>query len=379
MSRKFLALLGAASLLLAVGIAMSAQAMLKTIVDFGSRTHGYIGPGDVNSGALAWYGMRAYSAAYAAAHGKAFNLKAGAPTKDITFLSNGNVDVATALVFEGVSGTASCTIAPGIGNTGTLTCASGSGTMATDGELFGSGVAAGTFVLPGFICTSYPCTLTNGIYPSQTVSSAVTVTSYNPGVVRIWYDQSGANSCSGPCDVGPINNNIFFISSCYKFNGRPCFYTDGAGYGGLTITSTSPPLTFSAFGERIGAYTTYGVMADLYNGSGDDETYWNNTANTVSNNYFTSTANDDVIHAMQFTYTATGASSIINIDGTETSNTTTVRNNSTHFYVGTDHTSFEMHNQLFAEVGLWGAAWSSTLRKNMCNNQSKYYLNTTPC
>lgn len=61
----------------------------------------YQGPGDIFSGASAWYGLRAYSAAAAAAGQKAINIRrtSDSTTSDIRVLSNGNLDVATATTF----------------------------------------------------------------------------------------------------------------------------------------------------------------------------------------------------------------------------------------------------------------------------------------
>jgi hypothetical protein len=59
----------------------------------------YTGPGDISSGAYAWYGLRGYSAAYASPGTNcAIDIKdqAGAnPLTCIAILSNGNLDVAT--------------------------------------------------------------------------------------------------------------------------------------------------------------------------------------------------------------------------------------------------------------------------------------------
>jgi Alpha-L-arabinofuranosidase B, catalytic len=61
----------------------------------------YVGPGDIVSGAAAFYGLRAYNAAYATGANKAINVRrvSDNTTMDILILANGNLDVATATTF----------------------------------------------------------------------------------------------------------------------------------------------------------------------------------------------------------------------------------------------------------------------------------------
>jgi len=61
----------------------------------------YVGPGDIVSGAAAFYGLRAYNAAYATGSNKAINVRRSSDNTamDILILSNGNLDVATAMTF----------------------------------------------------------------------------------------------------------------------------------------------------------------------------------------------------------------------------------------------------------------------------------------
>lgn len=57
----------------------------------------YIGPGDVISGAYAWYGLRAYNAAYATGSNPALDIvdQAGANALTVNILSTGRLDVAS--------------------------------------------------------------------------------------------------------------------------------------------------------------------------------------------------------------------------------------------------------------------------------------------
>ena len=70
-------------------------------VPFGAY-NAYVGPGDIVSGATAWYGLRAYSAAVAATGTqKAINISRASDntTKDILIRKSGNLDTPTAATF----------------------------------------------------------------------------------------------------------------------------------------------------------------------------------------------------------------------------------------------------------------------------------------
>ena len=59
----------------------------------------YVGPGDIVSGALAWWGLRAYSAAYANSNGPIMDITDSvfANSATINVLSNGTLDMFLAL------------------------------------------------------------------------------------------------------------------------------------------------------------------------------------------------------------------------------------------------------------------------------------------
>ena len=61
----------------------------------------YSGPGDVVSGATAFYGLRGYNAAYSTGLNNAINIRrtSDSTTSNIVILANGNLDVATATTF----------------------------------------------------------------------------------------------------------------------------------------------------------------------------------------------------------------------------------------------------------------------------------------
>ena len=72
----------------------------------------YTGPGDVVSGATAWYGLRAYNAAYATGSNNAVNIRRASDntTSNIVILANGSLDTVTAASFAGTDATCTGTI-----------------------------------------------------------------------------------------------------------------------------------------------------------------------------------------------------------------------------------------------------------------------------
>ena len=72
-------------------------AKLSILPIFKKLSSSYTGPGDIASGAAAWWGVRGYSAAYSTGSNPAVDLvdQAGNNPITINILSNGNLDVAT--------------------------------------------------------------------------------------------------------------------------------------------------------------------------------------------------------------------------------------------------------------------------------------------
>jgi hypothetical protein len=76
--------------------------------DNGTAAASYTGPGDIVSGALSWYGLRGYNAAYATGSNPCVDIKDSSVLNaaTINILSNGNFDVATLNTWIGLHGTA---------------------------------------------------------------------------------------------------------------------------------------------------------------------------------------------------------------------------------------------------------------------------------
>jgi hypothetical protein len=102
----------------------------------GSPPASYVGPGNIVSSATTWGGMRAYSAAAAAAHLPAIRIHRHTDNAetDILLLTNGDLDVATAVSFCATTNCSIATIYDQTGN-GNHWAADDTGTFGNDMQL----------------------------------------------------------------------------------------------------------------------------------------------------------------------------------------------------------------------------------------------------
>ena len=218
---------------------------------------GYTGPGDIVSGAVAWWGLRCYNAAYSG------------NVADITDSSTGST-------------------------TGTrLQCSAGTVSALVSGS-------ACTFV------TGNAC-------------STLAVTCAVACNVEELYDQSGANSCTGsiPCSItiSTNANRPTYVTSCSGLTSRPCMTFSGTQGGSSPnlISTVGQPGTISEVHDVSG--TTVGglvftsecillrsnIAQDLGNYCGATETHL--------------AVPDGVWHTAQGVFNDPGSASLIYIDG----------------------------------------------------------------
>lgn len=196
---------------------------------------GYTGPGNLVSGATVWYGLRAYSAAKASAHAKSINVRRASDnaTSDITVLSNGNLDIATATSFAGVDATCTGTI---VTTTATLTgCSS---TPNANDPVSGTGITQPAYVVScgAFVAGAGTCTLN----ANQTVSVAETISFQVALAVTKIYDQSGSSDASQATSSNqPFLQPYLSGFSCMRFNGTSMVLS-------ATIVSVNQPLSHTA-------------------------------------------------------------------------------------------------------------------------------------
>src|ERR1700675_469561 len=224
----------------------------------GGAPAAYTGPGDVISGWFAWYGLRAYSAAYATANGKLINV--------LLTTNSHTCDILTNAATGGFGNTANCS---------------------TGGD---NGQSASSFC--GSNCT-----------------------------VVTAYDQSGGNNCSSAaCDATQDNTGKqpALVFNCLNTS-LPCMSVVSANDPSLispTPTTTNMPASIAAVVNRTAAAGSGNVYLEFSAGA-TGGAYFTSSANTaaaVNNpNIISGTASDNSFHAIQIVNNA--SSSSITSDG----------------------------------------------------------------
>jgi hypothetical protein len=291
----------------------------------------YTGPGDVLASAFGWWGLRAYSAALAGA---------GATTTPV-------VDVL------GSTTVTSCTI-----------YLKGDGTGGLDLTTSGTGGV-------GHQCISGATTF-------------CTVTNTSCSVSQI-YDQSGGNHCGGgPC---PLTQATAANQPVLTFN------SPSSGLQTLAFTAASTeslqnatinlglvgaPYTFS----HMSKYTNNSLQAYLATVGATDARLGYDQAGTNANKFFffagigfvSATASDGAFHDIQVYEDAGGFAGALNVDGTDSSGLAPGNSSTGGFSWGVSFgTSNNPMNGNSGEIGVWEASSTSTIRNNLCHNQSTYW------
>lgn len=267
----------------------------------------YVGPGDIVP-FTAWYSCAfGYNGSYASpGTNPAMQLRLGASTlQDIAVTTSGAVNVAAALAFAGTDAT-------GIGSiTGTTLTFTG-GTIGD--TVTGGTTAAGTYIVSG-------ASPTWQVNISQTVVSA-TLTLINKLTVARIYDQTGGGRTlvSGgaatepiwvPGLVGTAPGGVFTsgsITTASSGNFTPTSATASFSTVAERLSGTGPAVFIreNGFNNRVGTQSGVANKWTLTGGS----------SGTIN-----ATANDAAPHAANIVLN--GASSVINLDGTETTGTAT--------------------------------------------------------
>lgn len=310
-------LLAGLAALIPTGPALAAILLLG-VGGAGGGGGGYSGPGDVITSSLAWYGLRAYSAAKATAQFHAVNLRntGSAETCDVNLATTGALST-------------------------TVSSCSGASTGAT----------IATFCTGG--CT-----------------------------VHTLYDQSGANSCSAaPCDItnATAANQPTFTAACPSL---PCL-TYGGGSVALasaaTFAGTAQPFSLSWVGKRTGAFTANGAI--FGSSSANTQTGFGNATNTAflyaGTAAPTAAATDSALHAVQAIFN--GASSILNVDNTQTAVSTGATAFTASTSVATGFTAGNAFTGTANESGIWAGGLTTPQQTSLCHNQFAYWGTATSC
>jgi hypothetical protein len=191
------------SLLLCLVLSSASAQVPMTGAGLGSPTvvAGYQGPGNILSGALAMYGLRAYNGAYAASLGKSVNAcnpGDAAPCVDLSVNSSG------ALVVPAAIGGVSCsqTISAGtyVSATGALSLTTTLGANLSSGNIFALSSLTGTGSVSGLqllltATTGTTGTTVNATAPTGLGTVVITGGTISVCTIKIVYDQTG-NSCN---------------------------------------------------------------------------------------------------------------------------------------------------------------------------------------
>jgi hypothetical protein len=333
----------------------------------------YTGPGDIVSGATAWYGLRAYNAAYATGSNNAVNVRRASDntTQNIVILSNGQLDIATATTFAGVDQTATCSTS---GSSTTLSCTGASATPNSSEPLTGTGfvqpaysVSCGAFVAGAGTCT---------MNVAQNISST-TVTFHVALFITEIFDQTGGNNCgSASCNLlqATAANQPQLLPSCV--NSQPCMLLTGTSLlqsaHALTQSTTA---SFSAAADRTASTGKSVWILDGTNNTSDGSgiqarTTANSWALIASNNVnITVTASDSAWHAANGE-NGTSSQGVINIDGTDSATSSTSNGTAST----TPLMALGSGAAFLAEGGIWEAKlFSSGNRTSICKNQQAFY------
>lgn len=314
-----------ATLLATIGVAQPADAWL---IGKPPAAVAYVGPGDFTS-FTAWWGLRAYSAATAAAQANAADLRRA-------------------------SDNATCTAK-----------------VATDGTLD--------------VAVSLSC---NG--GTQTVTAWIGASSAK---VSKLYDQTGGNACGGAsCDLvqatAGLQNTL--LLNC---NGSlPCLDSPGGGAGDMVLTSanTFTPagtvVSMSAVANRTSGTQSscYWVMPTNI-GAGNNRNRiacqsaanWNIGGAGARIDYAISNGTWNAINGVENTDPAT---TVVNANGVESSATTPVASTTADFPKIQLTGAFATLTTQWAEAGFEdNNAWSGTTRTNLCHNQRVYWSTGGSC
>jgi hypothetical protein len=329
----------------------------------------YKGPGDIVSGAVEWYGLRAYTKAYAVSLGKAIRVHRDSDDTetDINVSADGSLNIASANAFAGTDATCTGTIA-----STTLSCTGASGTPHVFSTITGAGLTQPAFIIScgTFTAGTGTCTLN----AAQTVPVGETITMSWRLRVKYWYDQSGnGRDAQQPGSTGLMPQ---LLPTCV--NGRPCLdWYNSCCYFAAGIVFVPQPYTWSIVSVRTGNYTSLGMVVRNDNVANQPTlTYWINP-NQISLQTGASSievnVSDNVWHSFQAIWNT--SSSSLNVDGTD--NPVTLLNSVWDSGINQQYIGFAIccsaMTARLGEAGLWPSSFSVGARKQMNRNQSSYW------
>ena len=203
---------------------------------------------------------------------------------------------------------------------------------------------------------------------SLTPSAACAAASGGSCLISKIYDQSGASSCSGACDLattpGATTKPALTFSA---LNSLPCVTTSGTSALATsgTIASQSAPYSFTVVGKITSATNGRWLVSGATQGGILD-----NAANTVrmyAGSSLNATASDASFHALVGTANTTTTGAMV-VDGSSTTGTTGTTAISSNIVMGTDSAGSSGIVAIFCEGGIWSGAINATnMNSNMHN------------
>lgn len=347
----------------------------------------YVGPGDALPSAAAWWGLRAYNAAYATSLGTAITVRRASDntTQTVPVLFNGNLNVASATAFAGTDATASCTA-----SSTTLTCTGASSTPNVGDPISGVGITQPAYLTAVGTFTGGAGTATLNV--AQTVSVAETVTFQVALFITSWADQTGNGwtlSQATTADQAQLLPVCLNTLPCVYFNGSTDSYLNAAG-------NISIPLSI------------YVVIQPAALPSGNYIIFSNmQTGNVNTGNYLELNATTSVVQATECvtgTCGSGGTGGSMNtswgvaggswnnagnarypfLNGTQGSQDGTSINPTTQNSTGLGtlyrlNTTVAYYKGYFTELGQWGSYFLNPNQTTICHNAYTYWGTATSC
>lgn len=362
-------------LLASLAIAPPAAAKWQSVAQIKvTGTTDFVGPGDVVSGATAWYGLRGYNAAVASTGTqKAINVRRQSDnaTSDILIKTGGELDIAAAATFAGTDATCQGTIA-----STTMALTGCSSTPTANDPVSGGGIVQPSYITScgAFVAGAGSCTLN----ATQTVSVAETITMQVALLVTEMYDQSG--NSSHVTQPTAARQPQLLLAGCSS-PGMPCINFVSANNWFLTgaVNADAQPFTYSLVIDRTGNLSNFNFIWG--GGGGGSAFFGGNTINTVGvscNSSFTAApATDNAWHAAQAV--CNGASSVISVDNVETTVSPGTAALATVVTLGAASDNILLFDGMLSEAGVWPAGFSPGNRTSVCHNQFSYWGTVASC
>jgi hypothetical protein len=369
------------------GAAAFAQMNSNILWDVPTSQH-YQGPGDVVT-FTAWFGVRGYSATIASTGTqKAMDLRrpSDSATCSPLIATNGSMDLTVGTPCAGpttvtawLNNASACTAS--ITTTVMTVTACSAGNLALGLPI--GGAAANTYITA--LGTGTGGTGTYTITPSQTLASGpVTAPMY--AFISKLYDQVAGGACAGSCDVVQATAGSqpkLLLTTCGAGGLLPCIH--GCLVSGCSLTSAANTTPATGVGSAA-------AVGGRFIGTGSGAQYIGNNGllgpaahvgtrgaaqmGLCGVTCVNGTASDAVLHS--FNGVTNGASSVANVDGTETTGTVTNNTGAAQLQYASRNPA---NTSVYSNEGGFSdnVAWTSGQRTSICHNMRLYWGTAGSC